>query len=331
MHTHHTNPRRPIRRSSPKTRALVAGAVLTTITGLAAFSTSASADEFYPVPSAALGVTCKGSIGDDAIIMTNSGTDTAHFTIQWNIGNQSGTDMIDVVAGDTQTKDYYPPEGSQSSYGISAPGQPPFTASASTYTDCVPSPIGVITLVCPPDGSTPYLQYTYKNISSKSATFTFGFPDGSTTTATLDANDGEKTDAVPVVEDAQANGSIAADGKTLSSFSQVVNCIPDIPVTTIPATTIPDTTIPDTTVPAPDTTVPAVVVTVPVETSVPPVVEQLPPTVPPTVHTAPLPTTLPVTGKSSAIVIVLASGMLLLGTVLLTLVARRKPRRGSPA
>ena len=332
MHTHHIphTPERPASRTFPK-RAAIAGAVLSSVVGLSAFATSAHANEFYPIPSDSLATSCNGLVGVNDIILSNSGTDTAHFTIQWDLDFTTGVDLVDVAPMDTVTKEYLPLEGHYAHYTVTAPGQPAWASNASTYTDCVPSPIGVIKLVCPPDGSSAYLSYEYSNTSSKSATFSFGYPDGSSATSVIDHLDGDKVVTFPVAEDTLVDGFIKADGKSLWSFSQIVDCLPPIPATTIPATTIPDTTIPATAIP--ETTDPAPAPSTTVVAVVPPVVEQLPPTVPPT---AP-PTTafvpggerLPATGSSSGIVAILAAGMLVIGSVLLTFAARRKPGRGA--
>ncbi|MCU1368694.1 MAG: hypothetical protein JWN39_4333 [Ilumatobacteraceae bacterium] len=329
MHTHHipNTTERPASRTFPK-RAAIAGAVLSSVVGLSAFATSAHANEFNPVPHASFASSCNGPQGVDDIILSNTGSDTAHFTIQWDLDGPSGTDFVDVVPNDIVTKEYLTLEGHYAHYTVTAPGQPAWWSTASSYTDCVPSPIGVIKLVCPSDGSSAYLQYTYSNHSVVPLQFQFGYPDGTTSTEQVDASSGDPVKTIPVAEDTLVDGFIKGGGQALWSFSQTVDCLPPIPATTIPETSIPATTISETTIPA---TVPVTVPASTVVAMVPPLVEQLPPTVPPTTAFVPGPQRLPATGNSSGIVAILAGGMLVIGTVLLTVVARRKPRSGDPA
>src|SRR4051812_34874042 len=105
MHTHHipNTPARPARRTCPN-RAAIAGGVLSSVVGLSAFATAAHASEFYPVPSASFATSCTGLVGNNDFTLTNSGTDTAHFMIQWDLDWTSGIDLVDVAPNDIVTK-----------------------------------------------------------------------------------------------------------------------------------------------------------------------------------------------------------------------------------
>ena len=323
-----TEHERPATRAS-SSRAVLAGAVLCSVVGLSTFATSAAANEFYPVPSSSFASSCNGPKGINEITLVNNGTDTAHFTIQWNLDWTTGTDLVDVVPGTPVTKTYFPLEGHYASYDISAPGQPAWTSHATTFTDCVPSPIGVITLVCPSDGSSAFMRYAYSNHSTVGLQYEFGYPNGTTSSEQVNASSGDPIKMFPVAEDTDVTGFIKAGGQTLSSFTQHVNCLPPIPATTIPDTTIPATTIPATTVP--DSPIPATTVppTEPPTTAIAvlaPVIKRHAPTTPLPTAFVPGATRLPATGSTPAAVAILAGSTLVVGAILLALTARRRPR-----
>jgi len=204
------------------------------VAALFAFSPTAGAVEFDPIPK----VTYSQECGADGalhltFVMANEGAGTAHFNFTWyttvgGSGTSSGNN--DFEASDTPVENEFPVwDGEAATFTVTSTDGPgvDFTLEVPEV-DCLANPVASIAVICPStpaDG--PVLEYTYQNDSQIPVDFTFVDTYGPDILQSGAKNMSKPaTETRDLYEDHPGHAAVYADGVLLDSLDTAVDCAP---------------------------------------------------------------------------------------------------------
>jgi hypothetical protein len=226
----------PIR---PSRRVLGSLGVIALFVGaLFAFSLSAGAVEFDPIPKVTSSQQCVDGGLLVSILMTNEGAGTATFLADWNDtldGNiqDGGLYSFDVADNPGELSHTFP-EGHEGTITITSTDGPGVDFSLKVpAVDCQSNPEATVAVICPSfPGEVPRLEYTYQNDSQVPVDFTFVDSYGPDIMKTGVKNMADPAiESKPVFEDVQLKAEAFADGVLLDGIDAVVDCSPPNQVT----------------------------------------------------------------------------------------------------
>jgi len=266
---------------------------------------TAAADEFAPIPQLSVGPGCKSGVYKYDVHMQNLGNDFTHFDIVVDLGDGTGPVAYgyDVAGGGSTKVTFVLPEGNLGSFVVTNVDDPTVTDTFTVTADCLGDPYTEANLVCPDDGTAPFVYLQWVNLSYKNTVhFVVSFGG----VVVYDGNPSGPNNPFLLSYDLangdHATASITADGATMEDIDTIVDC-PVIITTTTTTSTSSTTT--SSTLPAGESTVP---------TS--DVIDQIPATPD---HDG---SVLPVTGRSDRGLVTIGIGLLLAGGALIRFTRR---------